>query len=186
MDVGVLDVVAVQAVQHVALKFFAEHRGTQAVKDQEHPHSAGVHDMGLVQGCQLVFGADHDFEGRLHRCVQGESQDMVAVVAVLLGVHSGGGARSSLHNREHGPRNRIAQRRPGADLGAVKRGCEQRRAQAVMTGQRLRSGAQEHSEQCAGIAACLLHRRLACACEYGPDVLLARGPPGLRRKFGVR
>ena len=62
---GILDVVAVQAVKEFALEFFAQDRGAKAIKDQEHPHSAGINHVGGVQGVQLVLGADHRGEGSL-------------------------------------------------------------------------------------------------------------------------
>ena len=123
---GILDVVAVQAVQQFALEFLAQHRGAQAVQDQQHAHAAGVHDVGGLQGIQLVLGADHGLEGCLDRGVQGQAQGVVAVVAVLAGVHGGRGPGGRLHHGEHGAGHGIAQRGPGPDLGPVQRGGQQR------------------------------------------------------------
>ena len=123
---GILDVVAVQAVQQLVLEFLAQHGGAQAVQDQEHPDAAGVHHVGGVQGLELVLGVHHGGQGRLHRGVQRQAQGVVAVVAVVLGVDGGGGAGGRLHDGEHGAGDRVAQRGPGPDLGAVQGGGEQR------------------------------------------------------------
>ena len=51
---------------------------------------------------------------------------VVAVIAVVRGVHGGRGPGGSLHDGEHGAGHGVAQRGPGPDLGPVQGRGQQR------------------------------------------------------------
>ena len=59
VDVGVLEIVPVQAVQQFAAELLAEHRRTEAIQDQQHAHATGVHHVRGLQGIKLALRADH-------------------------------------------------------------------------------------------------------------------------------
>ena len=126
VDVRVLDVVAVQAVQQFALELLAQHGGAEAVQDQEHAHAAGVHHVGGMQGIELVLRAHHGGQGCLDGGIQGQAEGLVAVIAVVRGVDGGRGPGGGFHDGEHGAGHGITQRGPGPDLGPVQGRGQQR------------------------------------------------------------
>ena len=83
VDVRILHVIAVQAIEQFALEFFAQHCGPQAVQDQQHADAAGVHNAGRLQGLELVLGPHHGFEGRFDCRVEGQAEGVVAVVTAV-------------------------------------------------------------------------------------------------------
>jgi pyrimidine deaminase RibD-like protein len=98
MDVWIGYVIAVQAVEQLALEFLPQDGRAQAIQDQEHSHSAGVHYPCRGQGVQLVLGADHGSQGTVNCGIQGQAQGVVAVVTVLPGVHRGRSPGCGLHD----------------------------------------------------------------------------------------
>ena len=92
MDVGVLDVKAVQPVEEFALQSFAQDGGAEAVEDEQHANAPGIDHMRGFKGGQLALGADYCPQRGVDGSVEGFAQGLVAVVAVV-----SGGPRGCFH-----------------------------------------------------------------------------------------